>query len=198
MATKWTPARPRGKSSWMSSSTFQKWDRNACDSVVVPDLVAIMYSVWAGSDAVVARCTAIGSVESRMRTGMPVSPRGKELASTSGASDEPPMPHTSPAVKPSSRTAIANASRLTTRSAKLVGRSSHPRRSEISFWTRSSSDQTLGSRDQMRSTQLSASARSSALSMAAARSAAICCGRRTAAASVIGSQPQRPARAAAS
>ena len=101
---------------WMSSSACQKWARKASVSVVVPGLDAdqVERPRWIGRGCRL-RATAAGSVESRMRTGMPRRRRpGTMAARTSGASDEPPMPHTTAASNPSSRTPRAKATSAST------------------------------------------------------------------------------------
>ena len=80
-------------------------------SIVPPDLEETMNSVRAGSTAAVTARTLAASVESSTCRRGPSPCPAKERRSTSGASEEPPMPSSTASVKPSLRTSAAKASR---------------------------------------------------------------------------------------
>ena len=104
-----------------SSSSCQKWARKqrlgrrarlGCDQV---ERLRRVGGVGRGADGV-----GIGRVEDAHRDARR-RPAATSCASTSGASDEPPMPHTTAPTKPSSRTPSAKASSTSTSSAKRAG-----------------------------------------------------------------------------
>ncbi len=105
----------------------QKNARSASISAVVPDFEENRYSVRAGSLRCCAASTAAGSVESRTQRSRKPRCTPSERRSTSGASDEPPMPQRTAWVKPAARTSSANWTKLLASGAMVVARSSQPR-----------------------------------------------------------------------
>ena len=110
-------------------------NRAKCEfvSVVVPDLLAMTNSVERTS---MARCTSriwSGCVESRTIRSSAPSATPSVSRNTSGARDDPPMPHSTAVRRPSSWQARANARRSSRSSSRVT--SSQPSRSEISAGT---------------------------------------------------------------
>ena len=101
-------------------------------SSVVPDLLAITYSVSSGGSSSVTRATAAGCVVSSTTSSSAPSAAPYVRANTSGARLDPPIPHSTAVRKPSDAAFFAKASRSGTCSSIVSITVSQPSRSVIS------------------------------------------------------------------